>query len=472
MVFSSAIFLFVFLPFFLAVYYLTPFKFRSPVILIGSYIFYSWWRIDFLFLFAGVTFITYLLSLLIARAEGQRKKKHLLVLGVAANLLTLAYFKYFNFGVDALNELIVSLGAEPMSAWSVILPIGVSFYIFHCISYLVDVYREDAEVADTYWDFAAFTALFPHLIAGPVLRYKDLAWQFRHRDHSWQKFNEGAIRFAVGFAKKVLIADTVAPLADAMFAVPDPTFVESWLGVLAYAVQLYFDFSGYSDMAVGLALMMGFRFIENFRHPYTSRSITEFWRRWHISLSTWLRDYLYIPLGGNKKGRIRTYINLMTTMTLGGLWHGASWTYVLWGAWHGLILSIERVLGGRQNNPYPRFLALPLTFLCVLIGWVLFRSSSLDVAIGMYKAMLGMNGWGLTDRTLWQVNLLELVTLAVAYLVVFISPRVIARYEPNGFSALAGRLPVPVQCVCMGLFAIAIIKMMAQSFSPFLYFQF
>ncbi|MFO1242231.1 MAG: MBOAT family protein [Rickettsiales bacterium] len=472
MVFSSAIFLFVFLPIFLSIYYLTPYRFRSPVILAGSYIFYAWWRVDFLFLFAIVTFLTYLLSLYIERAEDIRRKKQLLTLGVVANLLTLAYFKYFNFGVAALNDLIVNMGGQPMSAWSVILPIGVSFYIFHCISYLADVYRGDAEVADTYWDFAAFTALFPHLIAGPVLRYKDLAWQFRTRTHSWDKFNEGVLRFGVGFAKKVLIADTVAPLADAMFALPDPTFTESWIGILSYAIQLYFDFSGYSDMAVGLALMMGFRFIENFDNPYISTSITEFWRRWHISLSTWLRDYLYIPLGGNKKGRIRTYINLMTTMTLGGLWHGANWTFILWGAWHGLILSIERMLGGKNKNPYPRLIALPLTFVFVLVGWVLFRSHDLQAAFAIYHGMSGLNGWALTDRALWQINPFELTTLGIAYILVFASPFIIRKIDEKGFPAIAARMPLAGQLACNGLFAVAIIKMIAQSFSPFLYFQF
>lgn len=472
MVFSSAIFLFVFLPVFLAIYYLTPYRFRSPVILAASYIFYAWWRVDFLFLFAIVTFLTYLLSLYIQRADSIHKKKQLLTFGVVANLVTLAYFKYFNFGVAALNDLISSMGGSPMSAWSVILPIGVSFYIFHCISYLVDVYRGDADVADTYWDFAAFTALFPHLIAGPVLRYKDLAWQFRNRTHTWDKFNEGVIRFGIGFAKKVLIADTVAPLADAMFALEDPTFAESWIGVLAYAIQLYFDFSGYSDMAVGLALMMGFRFIENFDNPYISTSITEFWRRWHISLSTWLRDYLYIPLGGNKKGKARTYFNLMATMTLGGLWHGANWTFILWGAWHGFILAIERMLGGRNKNPYPRLIALPLTFVFVLIGWVLFRAHDLEGAFAVYHGMSGFNGWGFTDRALWQINSFELTTLAVAYALMFVSPFIMKRLDENGFPAIAARMPLSGQIVCNALFLIAIVKMIAQSFSPFLYFQF
>jgi alginate O-acetyltransferase complex protein AlgI len=463
MIFSSALFLGLFLPLFLVVYYLAPARWRSPVILAGSYLFYAWWRIDFTFLFAGVTFVTYLISIKIERAATPQKAKHWLWGGVVANLLTLGYFKYFNFGVESWNLLFQT----DWQGWRVILPIGVSFYVFHCISYLVDVYRKDAEVAKSYWDFAAFTALFPHLIAGPVLRYKDLAWQFQSRTHSLEKFNEGVIRFALGFAKKVMIADTLAPLADGMFALQNPSLMESWLGILAYTAQLYFDFSGYSDMAVGLALMMGFRFIENFNQPYLSRSITEFWQRWHISLSTWLRDYLYIPLGGNRKGAIRTYINLFLTMLLGGLWHGANVTFLCWGAWHGFFLALERRLGGKGGTPYPQWIAWPLTCLLAMIGWVLFRAPDMATAIGYYAGMLGFNGVALSDVVAWEVDNAQIATLILAIVLV-----ILPRFTTFRMATAAANLSLGKQIAVMLAFLLATAKLITQTNTPFLYFQF
>ncbi len=476
MVFSSAIFLTVYLPLFLLIYYLVGQKYRSLTILIASYSFYAWWRVDFLALLFAATLFSYVLSKKIEKEEDEKKRSALLRFGVVSNLLTLGYFKYFNFGVAALNEGLQALGSQPLQFAHVILPIGVSFYIFHCISYLVDVYRKDAEIPDKFTDFAAFIVLFPHLIAGPVLRYKDLAWQFRHRTHTRDKFNEGVIRFVMGFSKKVLIADTLAPLADRMFALSDPTFTESWLGILAYAAQLYFDFASYSEMAVGLALMMGFRFIENFNQPYISKSITEFWRRWHISLSTWLRDYLYIPLGGNRKGEVRTYVNLSLTMLLGGLWHGANWTFILWGAWHGGILALEKFLtrhGGKGAEPYAKWLAWPLTFVMVMIGWVCFKAENLTVAFDFYRGMIGVNGFGLTDRTAWAMNTLEYTALVIAYLVVYFVPKLMPKgVPPYGQPSWAHDIGIGRQLLVALLFVVAVMKMISQSYSPFLYFQF
>ncbi len=476
MVFSSSVFLLMFLPLFLASYYLTPMRWRSLTILIGSYLFYAWWRVDFVFLFIFVTVYNYATSRYMVEAEGAARRRWL-ALGVGGNLAVLGYFKYFNFGIDAFNQLLTSLGAGSLEAWSVILPIGISFYIFQAISYQVDVFRGDAHVARRFLDFAAFIALFPQLIAGPVLRYKDLEYQFISREHSLDRFNEGCVRFAMGFAKKVLIADSLASVADMMFALPDPTMAEAWLGALAYTAQLYFDFSGYSDMAIGLGLMMGFRFSENFNHPYISRSITEFWRRWHMSLSIWLRDYLYIPLGGNRKGAVRTYVNLLLTMVLGGLWHGANWTFVLWGAWHGLVLAIERLLGGKRGTPYPQLLALPATFLIVILGWVMFRAENVQVAMGMYAAMFGLSeaGLGLSGRTAWDITRFDVFMLLVAYGLIFLMPTLMRRWHGNGETLApdwAARLPVFRQLLVIALFVLAVIKMIAQSFSPFLYFQF
>ena len=316
MVFSTTVFLFLFLPVFLAVYYALPFRYRSAWILAASLAFYGWWRLDFLLLMVATTAWSHLLCREIERNLPLRRAraKRALTAGILLNIGTLAYFKYFNFGIDSLSSLLVMLGGQEITAWQVILPIGISFYVFQATSYLIDVYRGDAEPAKSYLDVAAYITLFPQLVAGPIVRYGHIAPQLASREHSIPRFSEGAWRFMIGFAKKVLIADSVASLANAGFGVAAPHAGDAWLGLTAYAVQIFFDFSGYSDMAIGLGLMIGFRFPENFDRPYTSRSITEFWRRWHMSLSRWLRDYLYIPLGGNRLGSRRTYANLLTDL--------------------------------------------------------------------------------------------------------------------------------------------------------------
>ena len=482
MVFASPIFLFLFLPLFLFVYYLTPFRWRSAIILLGSSVFYAWWRLDFLFLLYGIIAWSWAIGFAIEKWREKPFASWILVTGVVANLLTLGYFKYWNFGINSFNAILIKSGvAPPVEFVQILLPIGISFFVFHAISYIVDVWRRDTAATRNIFDFAAFITLFPHLIAGPVLRYKDLAWQFASRKHSVDLFAEGAYRFMSGFAKKVLIADSVAPLADAAFSIENPTLVDSWLGVIAYAVQLYFDFAGYSEMAVGLALMMGFRFIENFNHPYTSRSITEFWRRWHISLSTWLRDYLYIPLGGNRKGRVRTYINLFLTMLLGGLWHGANWTFILWGAWHGILLAAEKVIGEIRGKKKSNNLALNASkqvycLLAVLIGWVLFRSHDMEGAISFYEGMGGMNGLAISDTLAWQIKGVSLVALAAGVALIFGLPYLDRYRKPvplsEGSVAIETHAPVFMQVIVSGLFLLAVTRLIAMSYSPFLYFQF
>ncbi|WP_027483709.1 MBOAT family O-acyltransferase [Deinococcus pimensis] len=471
MVFSSNVFLFLFLPAFLAVYYLLPFRAKSAWILVGSYVLYGWWRLDFLWLLVGITVLGYVFALAIHQAP-QPRKRRLLTASIVLNLGALGYFKYANFGVDSFNALVRGFGFEPFSWTPVLLPIGLSFFIFHAISYVVDVYREEEPPTRNLLDFAAFIALFPHLIAGPVLKYNLLADQFRSRTHSFANFSDGAQRFMVGFAKKVLIADTLAPLVTASFAAPNPTLADAWLGALAYTLQLFFDFSGYSDMAIGLALMMGFRFPENFNHPYISRSITEFWRRWHMSLSSWLREYLYISLGGNRRGRARTYLNLWLTMVLGGLWHGANWTFVLWGAWHGSILALERLLGERRLwRPVAPMLGVAGTMVLVVLGWVMFRAANVAEAFGIYRGMLGLNGVRLSDDLAWQVSGVQVVTLVAGTLLVYLAPfwgSLAARARTAGAVAWtnAATLVVPP------LFVMSVLKLSAQSYTPFLYFQF
>jgi alginate O-acetyltransferase complex protein AlgI len=471
-VFSSTVFLFLFLPAFLAVYYLLPFKAKSAWILLGSYTLYAWWRLDFLWLLAGVTLASYAFALGIARHAGRARFRWLAV-AVTLNLLVLGYFKYANFGVNSFNAAVTGLGFAPFAWAPVLLPIGLSFFIFHAISYLVDVYRGEEPPTRNLLDFAAFIALFPHLIAGPVLKYNLLAGQFRSRTHTLEQFSSGATRFMTGFAKKVLIADTIAPLVTACFNQPSPTLADAWLGALAYTLQLYFDFSGYSDMAIGLAAMMGFTFPENFNHPYLSRSITEFWRRWHMSLSSWLREYLYIGLGGNRKGRVRTYLNLALTMVLGGLWHGANWTFVLWGAWHGGILALERRLneaGGRA--PRPAWLTVPGTLLLVMVGWVMFRAPSVPEALRLYRGMLGLNGVGLSDTLAWQVRGSVLLTMLLAVLLVYLAPWWGQQVGDVSRHLRRPALATSATLLLLPLFVLAVMKLAAQSYTPFLYFQF
>jgi alginate O-acetyltransferase complex protein AlgI len=486
MVFSSNVFLFLFLPLFLACYYLSPERYRAWVIVAGSYLFYAWWRVDFLLLFAGVTVFNYWVGLRIA-AHGARTDaaRRWLVLGVAADLAVLGAFKYANFGVDSLNALLVAGGLEPLEWTRILLPIGISFYIFESISYIADVYRGDTAPARNFVDFACFVSLFPHLIAGPVFRYKDLEDQFVSRTHTADKFIEGATRFMQGFVKKVFIADSIAPLVASGFALDEPSTADAWVTVLAYTAQLYFDFSGYSDMAIGLGLMMGFRFVENFNQPYLSQSITEFWRRWHMSLSAWLRDYLYIALGGNRGGTRKTYRNLFLTMLLGGLWHGANWTFVLWGAWHGAILAIERALGvrvpaGTQPERFrPHLWAI--TFLCVVLGWVMFRADTVGDAMTLYAAMFRLDGAGLSDAYAAGITRLQVATLALAFVVIAVrgwqsrqpkKGQINFSAEVEAGSAAVRKIDLTLFLAVLPLFALSVLKLSAQSYSPFLYFQF
>ena len=461
MVFSSNIFLFAFLPLFLACYYLTPWRARSALILIFSWAFYAWWRPDFLALLVGVTSVSYAFALAIGASGEQAHRHRLLTAGVTLNLLALGYFKYANFGIDSLNVALHALGFNGIEFTRVLLPIGLSFYIFHAISYLVDIYRREAAPASNFVDFAAFIALFPHLVAGPVLRYHLLAEQFRSRTHSLANFSRGCVIFMVGFCKKVLIADSVAPLVEAAFSAPLPSLADAWLGAGAYTIQLFFDFSGYTDMAIGLALMIGFVFPENFNDPYVSRSITEFWKRWHMSLSNWLREYLYVSLGGNRKGLLRTYINLFLTMLLGGLWHGANWTFVLWGTWHGGILILERFWEQRWGKPLlPGWLRVIKTMLLVIFGWVLFRAANLAGAVRMFEGMLGFNGLGFSPPVAWQVTPDRLMVLALGVVLVYAMPWL----KRQGGSYL--------RYLLLPLFLWAVATLSAQSFTPFLYFQF
>ena len=361
MVFSSYIFLFYLLPLALAAYYVAPIRRRNLVLSLFSYLFYGWANPIFLLLLIGTTVLDYTAGLLIARSEGvlvgneyvvdpdkprSRFAKAVLATSVVSSLSILGFFKYFNFGVDNYDALIAWIGMPELqldTALRVTLPLGISFYTFESMSYVIDVYRGQARAIRNIVDFSAFVSMFPQLVAGPIIRFSEIADQIRSRTHTITKFTRGVAFFSLGMTKKVLLANPCGKVADLAFESASLSAVDAWYGVTAYAFQIYFDFSGYSDMAIGLGLMMGFVFAKNFDSPYKSQSITEFWRRWHISLSTCLRDYLYLPLGGNRKGPARTYVNLLVVMLIGGLWHGASWNFLVWGGLHGALLAIERM---------------------------------------------------------------------------------------------------------------------------------
>jgi alginate O-acetyltransferase complex protein AlgI len=476
MIFSTPIFVFGFLPAFLATYYLVPRSWRTTVIVAASCGFYGWWKASYLLLVLAIAAVSYLAGGVAATTTSDTVKRRAVRLGVTTNLLVLGWFKYSYFLTDAYDDVAARLGVESQAAVSlpeIVLPIGLSFLVFQSISYIIDVSRGDAPPARKLMDFLAFSTLFPQLIAGPIIRYKDIAAQIVEREHSLALFARGAQRFVIGLAMKLLIADSVAPLADRVFAMSSPTMVEAWLGSLAYAIQLFFDFAGYSAMAIGLGLMIGFRFVENFDVPYVSRSITEFWKRWHISLSNWLRDYLYIPLGGNRSSNLATYRNLILTMSLGGLWHGANWTFLLWGIWHGGWMAIERALGIKSRQTvWPTAIAWPMTMVLVLIGWVMFRATSVGHAFDVYGGMIGLNGVAMTPEIVLLTRTSELLFLALGC-VLSVAPAYVSRARTMPSAFVGTRFGTPmVSTTSLVLFVMCSIVMHARSESPFLYFQF
>ncbi len=471
MVFTTPAFLFLFLPLFLILYYISPHQFKTPIILVGSWVFYAFWRVDFLLLVILTSFANYLFGHYISRFRLNRSFSRKIFIGaVTSNLSVLAYFKYFNFGTDSLNALLNLMGLKGTPVFNIILPIGISFYIFQSMSYVIDVYREDAEPASSFIELATYIALFPQLIAGPILRYKDIVDQLKERNHSLYIFGQGFTIFMLGVSKKVLIADTVAPIADVMFSQVAPSFIEAWLGALTYGIQIYFDFSGYSDMALGLGNMLGFHFKQNFNTPYKSKSITEFWQRWHISLSGWLRDYLYIPLGGNKKGPIRTYINLFLVMLLGGLWHGAAWNFIIWGLWHGGWLMLERRFHLHKNHKslFLKIVRWLRTMVIVGISWVFFRAETCGAIKNMISGMFGLNGFLLSHSVNWQLSRFSLAVTGLSIVLLAFE----RKYDDNLTLNRFRETSLSQALILFFLFFLSLLKILADSYSPFLYFRF
>ena len=473
MVFSSHIFVFYFLPVALLLYYASPRMMKHLMLTLVSYVFYGWWNPWFCLLMLGSTVIDYACGKMItAEGASEKQRKTGMILSVVSNLSILAFFKYSAFVAGNISVLSVWLGmgevALPEFFYNIVLPVGISFYTFQSMSYSIDLYRGHAVPAKNFVDFACYVSMFPQLVAGPIVRYGSVAEQLRHREYSVEGFVAGFTRFNYGFAKKIILANPMGAIADSCFGAGEGVLTApmAWLGVMAYAFQIYYDFSAYSDMAIGLGRMFGFQFPENFDSPYKSKSITEFWRRWHISLSSFLRDYLYIPLGGNRKGPGRTYVNLLLVMLIGGLWHGAQWTFVAWGAIHGTMLAFERLMGkdswyARMPNP----VRVAITFVVVLITWVFFRAENFEVAARYLGAMFGRGGGAdssviLTGFTMRPANFVFLA-LCIG----------ICWGMPHTAKFLEKVTPWKV-AVGLGLFVYSLALMFTQGFNPFLYFQF
>ena len=463
MVFSSLLFMFIYLPVVLAVYYLVPSKWRNVWLFIVNLVFYGWGEPVYIVLMLFSITVNYAAGLLIARLKGDGSKaKRVLVACVVINLALLVFFKYFDFIAENLSFIpfIRPLGLT--------LPIGISFYTFQTMSYPIDVYRGDADVQKNYVRFGTFVALFPQLIAGPIVRYKDVANQLAFRANDREQFASGVRRFIVGLGKKVLLANNIGMLWDVYKSMPagELTVAGAWLGIIAFSLQIYFDFSGYSDMAIGLGRMLGFEFRENFDYPYISQSVTEFWRRWHISLGTWFRDYVYIPLGGNRRGLARQFLNILIVWALTGFWHGANWTFLLWGLYYAVFLIVEKAFLLRALEKLPRLIRHVYAVLVAVCGWVLFQLDSVREALHYYKAMFGGAEGGLWSRT----DLYYLGSFAAVLIVSVVACTPLGKKLWEKLPKKAAAVAAPVLIVlCLILVTAYLVD---ATYNPFLYFRF
>lgn len=461
MVFSTPIFLFLFLPAVLVLNYIIPKKYiaaKNVVLLIASLFFYAWGEPKNVLLMLLSIAVNYVCGLLLGRFDSDEKKRKVVLLAsVVFNLGLLFFFKYFSFVTGGLFPVIK-------------LPIGISFFTFQIMSYTIDVYRRSVEPQKSLLKLALYISLFPQLIAGPIVRYIDVEKQLTYRECTAEKTARGMIRFSMGLAKKVIVSNTVAAICDGIFGSTNtvPAFT-AWVGVICYALQIYFDFSGYSDMAIGMGHMLGFDFLENFNYPYVSCSVQEFWRRWHISLSSWFRDYLYIPLGGNRRGKVRTYINLIIVFACTGLWHGASFSFIVWGLWHGLFLVIERLGFKKALDKLPKFIGWIYTMLVVLVGWVFFRADTLSAAMKYLGEMFSFSG-GVANGMAQFDNLSFIITAIALVLCTPVYQLVKGKLEKTEVGKKAAFVIGAV--LATGLFILSVIFLTGSGYNPFIYFRF
>ncbi|MBO0948546.1 MBOAT family O-acyltransferase [Fibrella forsythiae] len=479
MLFNSPIFLFLFLPLFLSVYYLIPLVYknrstalswRNAWLFASSLLFYAWGEGPMVGVLLLSIVTNYTAGLLIAGGHRQTG----LWLSLTGSLSLLFYYKYANFAVETAQHLIGWPGSWANTGL-VLLPIGISFYTFQGISYVLDVYWGRIGVNRNFIAYGTYTAMFPHQIAGPIVRYADIAPELSERNLSVSRLVSGIERFILGLAKKMLLANTFAEVADTLFNAPvgSITVAAAWLGIVAYTLQIYFDFSGYSDMAIGLGRLIGFDFKENFNYPYTARSIQDFWRRWHISLSSWFRDYVYVPLGGSRGSTTRTYRNLLIVFFITGLWHGASWNFIIWGLFHGAFLLAERAGLGHRLKQWPAVIGHSYTVLVVLIGWVLFRASDIGAAIAYLGRLIGLNG-SETNSYVYTIHHFTSTTILGTFILgaLFTTPvhLIAQRYRNQTSNGVFQEIGYVVGLLC--LFFLSMMSLAASTYNPFIYFRF
>lgn len=466
MVFSSTIFLCVYLPLVLLGYYICPKKGRNLFLLIVSLVFYAWGEPKYVFLMIFSILVNYIFGRLMDKhRENKKRLKLMLVLSVVIDIGLLSVFKYTDFIITNVNAIFGS----NFDLLNIALPIGISFYTFQAMSYTIDVYRDDVRVQKNLIDFGMYITMFPQLIAGPIVRYADVQDQLADRSVTTADFSEGVMRFVVGLGKKVLLANQMGAVWSDIYALGgDVSALMAWTGAIAYTFQIYFDFSGYSDMAIGLGRMFGFKFPENFRYPYQSVSITDFWRRWHITLSTWFKEYLYIPLGGNRRGLARQALNLLIVWSLTGFWHGAGWNFVLWGLYYFVILFIEKLFLLKALDKLPKFFRHVYALLLIIIGWVIFASDDVSVLLPYLGSMFGANG------AIGGMDVYTLLTKAVLLIICCIaSTELPKKLFLSAAGAMNEKAAFTLKSVLMiALLALSMILLIGDSYNPFLYFRF
>lgn len=480
MIFSSPIFLFGFLPIALLLYYLTPNNFKNISLLVASLLFYAWGEVFYLATMLASIITNFFIGKLIysTQEKNHSASKAYLTLGIIINIGLLISFKYANFIVDNINSLLLIVKIYPIHLSPVHLPLGISFFTFQAISYIVDVYRKEVKAQNNIFNLALYISLFPQLIAGPIVRYHDIATQILNRTHSIDQFSSGIQRFIIGLAKKSLIANPLGELAENIFSLPahDITMPLAWMGLLAYSLQIYFDFSGYSDMAIGLGRMFGFRFLENFNYPYISKSLREFWRRWHISLSTWFRDYVYIPLGGSRVSTWRVYLNLLIVFLLTGIWHGASWNFIVWGLFHGFFLAIEHAGFSKILNklwlPFQHFYAISV----ILASWVFFRAENMAQAIGYFSALCNFSNWHTSAFQFAQVSSNESEAMLALGILFSLPIYVTLKHKINAvchnLQNTITLIYIPRLVFLSSIFILSLLKVASSTYNPFIYFRF
>lgn len=466
MVFSSTIFLCVYLPLVLLGYYICPKKGRNLFLLIASLVFYAWGEPKYVFLMIFSILVNYIFGRLMDKhRENKKRLKLMLVLSVVIDLGLLSVFKYTDFIITNVNAI---FGAS-FDLLNIALPIGISFYTFQAMSYTIDVYRDDVRVQKNLIDFGMYITMFPQLIAGPIVRYADVQDQLADRSVTTADFSEGVMRFVVGLGKKVLLANQMGAVWSDIYALGgDVSALMAWTGAIAYTFQIYFDFSGYSDMAIGLGRMFGFKFPENFRYPYQSVSITDFWRRWHITLSTWFKEYLYIPLGGNRRGLTRQALNLLIVWSLTGFWHGAGWNFVMWGLYYFVILFIEKLFLLKALDKLPKFFRHVYALVLIIIGWVIFASDDVSVLLPYLGSMFGANG------AIGGMDVYTLLTKAVLLIICCIaSTELPKKLFLSAAGAMNEKAAFTLKSVLtIALLALSMILLIGDSYNPFLYFRF